>query len=97
MALKNRHLVFAKNCSNAHGSFAKGDVARGAFSEQLVADYLAVGILLEAKDTGTPITTETGSEAQAPADVPEAELGNTEQATETDQAPASTTKPRGKR
>ncbi len=39
MALENRHLVFAKNCSNAHGSFAKGDVARGAFSEQLVADY----------------------------------------------------------
>jgi hypothetical protein len=47
MALKNRHLVFAKNCSNAHGTFAKGDAARGAFSDQLVADYLAVGILVE--------------------------------------------------
>jgi hypothetical protein len=94
MALKNRHLVFAKNCSNQHGSFAKGDVARGAFSPQLVADYLAVGILLEAKDTGTPITTETGKEAEAAGDAAEAELGNTDQAPEADQAPASTTKPR---
>ena len=76
MALKNRHLVFAKNCSNAHGTFAKGDVARGAFSDQLVADYLAVGILVE---------------REAPADVPEAEFGNTEQATE--QAPEADTAP----
>jgi hypothetical protein len=68
MALKNRHLVFAKNCSNQHGTFAKGDVARGAFSPQLVADYLAVGILVEAKDTGTPITTETGKETEAAPD-----------------------------
>lgn len=49
MALKNRHLVFAKNCTNAHGSFSKGDTARGAFSDQLVADYLAAGILVEGK------------------------------------------------
>jgi hypothetical protein len=94
MALKNRHLVFAKNCSNAHGTFAKGDVARGAFSDQLVADYLAVGILVEAKDTGTPITTKTGGEAEAPADVPEAEFGNTDQAPEADPAPAPVTKSR---
>lgn len=64
MALKNRHLVFAKNCTNAHGSFAKGDTARGAFSDQLVADYLAAGILVEGK---------------AP-DVAEKTFGNTEQA-----------------
>ncbi len=87
MALENRHLVFAKNCSNAHGTFAKGDVARGAFSEQLVADYLAVGILVE---------------REAPGDAAEAEFGIAEQATEAgaeadaeaDQAPASTTKSR---
>ena len=79
MALKNRHLVFAKNCSNAHGTFAKGDAARGAFSDQLVADYLAVGILVE---------------REAPDDVPEAEFGNTEQATEADPAPAPITKSR---
>ena len=79
MALKNRHLVFAKNCSNAHGTFAKGDVARGAFSPQLVADYLAVGLLVE---------------REAPADVPEAEFGNAEQATEAGPAPAPATKSR---
>jgi hypothetical protein len=90
MALKNRHLVFAKNCSNAHGAFAKGDVARGAFSDQLVADYLAVGILFEAKDTGTPITTKTGSEAEASADVTLTDEGDmpAEQAPEADPAPA---------
>jgi hypothetical protein len=92
MALKNRHLVFAKNCSNAHGTFAKGDVARGAFSPQLVADYLAVGILVEAKDTGTPITTKTGSEAEAPADVTLTNEGNKDP-----EAAAPTTKPRSKR
>jgi|GEM_PF-4509373 len=47
MAIKNRHLVFAKNCTNAHGTFANGSPARGAFSDQLVADYLAVGILVD--------------------------------------------------
>lgn len=62
MALKNRHLVFAKNCTNAHGTFAKGEAARGAFSDQLVVDYLAAGILVEGK---------------AP-DVAETDFGNTE-------------------
>ena len=37
----------------------------GCFQRQLVADYLAVGILVETKDTGTPITTETGKETEA--------------------------------
>lgn len=61
MALKNRHLAFAKNCTNAHGTFAKGDTARGAFSDQLVADYLAAGILVD----------------RTPADDPEADFGST--------------------
>ena len=69
MALKNRHLVFAKNCSNAHGTFAKGDVARGAFSDQLVADYLAVGILVEREAPADVTLTNEGNkdpEAAAP-------------------------------
>jgi hypothetical protein len=81
MALKNRHLVFAKNCSNAHGTFAKGDVARGAFSEQLVADYLAVGILVERTPAPDVTLTDEG-------DMP------TEQATEADPAPTPVTKSR---
>jgi hypothetical protein len=43
----NRVYVFAKNCTNDHGSFAKGDKARGAFAPELVAAYVAAGILVE--------------------------------------------------
>lgn len=43
----NRLYVFAKRCTNDHGTFAPGDKARGAFSEELVASYLAAGILVE--------------------------------------------------
>lgn len=69
MALKNRHLVFAKNCTNAHGSFAKGDTARGAFSDQLVADYVAAGILVEGKAPDVALTHE-GDIANGPTDTP---------------------------
>lgn len=43
----NRHYVFAKNCTNDHGRFVKGDKARGAFSPELVASYVECGILVE--------------------------------------------------
>jgi hypothetical protein len=42
----NRAYVFAKNCTNDHGAFVKGDKARGAFSPALIASYLAAGILV---------------------------------------------------
>lgn len=42
----NRLYVFAKNCTNDHGHFVKGDPARGAFSADLVAAYLAAGVLV---------------------------------------------------
>lgn len=44
----DRSLVFAKRCTNGHGSFAKGDRARGAFPQSLVDTYLQVGILVKA-------------------------------------------------
>lgn len=37
--------VFLKNCTNAHGHFKAGDRGRGAFSDQLVADYVRFGIM----------------------------------------------------
>ena len=43
----NRLYVFAKRCTNDHGSFEPGDKARGAFSDELVASYVAAGILVE--------------------------------------------------
>lgn len=43
----NRLYVFAKNCTNDHGRFVKGDKARGAFSPELVASYVECGILVE--------------------------------------------------
>jgi len=46
----NRIYVFAKTCTNDHGSFAKGDKARGAFSDDLVASYIEAGILIHASD-----------------------------------------------
>ncbi len=46
----NRRYVFSKNCTNDHGSFAKGDKARGAFAPELVHSYLAAGILVPASD-----------------------------------------------
>lgn len=46
----NRAYVFAKNCVNDHGSFAVGGKARGAFAPELVASYLAAGILVETTD-----------------------------------------------
>lgn len=45
----NRRYVFAKHCTNDHGTFAKGDKARGAFSADLVGAYVAAGILVEVK------------------------------------------------
>jgi len=45
----NRGYVFAKNCTNDHGTFVIGDKARGAFSPELVASYVAAGILVEVK------------------------------------------------
>lgn len=42
-----KQYVFAKTCTNDHGSFAKGDKARGAFHADLVASYVAAGILIE--------------------------------------------------
>lgn len=83
MALKNRHLVFAKNCNNTHGHFVKGDVARGAFSDQLVADYLAVGILVDR----TPPKATLIDEGDKPTDVAETTLESAEQA----ETPAPTT------
>lgn len=46
----NRAYIFAKNCTNSHGSFVKGDKARGAFSAKLVKSYLEVGILVPASE-----------------------------------------------
>ena len=46
----NRLYVFAKTCTNDHGTFAKGDKARGAFSDELIASYLEAGILINASD-----------------------------------------------
>lgn len=47
----NRLFVFAKNCTNTHGSFKKGDKARGAFSQELIDAYLQAGILAKMPDT----------------------------------------------
>jgi hypothetical protein len=44
----NRLYIFGKTCTNDHGTFAKGDKARGAFAPELVAAYLAAGILVPA-------------------------------------------------
>lgn len=41
----NRLYAFTKNCTNTHGSFKKGDNARGAFSQELIDAYLQAGIL----------------------------------------------------
>lgn len=43
----NRVYVFKANCVNDHGAFVIGDKARGAFSAELVASYVAAGILIE--------------------------------------------------
>lgn len=43
----NMVYMFAKNCTNDHGSFAKGDKARGAFDLEMVAAYVEAGILVE--------------------------------------------------
>lgn len=45
----NRLYVFAKNCTNDHGKFVRGDKARGSFSPDLVHSYLAAGILVPAQ------------------------------------------------
>ncbi len=42
-----RQYVFAKNCTNTHGTFKKGDNARGAFSTDLIDAYLQAGILVK--------------------------------------------------
>jgi L-fucose isomerase-like protein len=46
----NRVYVFTANCVNDHGAFVIGDKARGAFAPELVAGYLAAGILVERND-----------------------------------------------
>lgn len=46
----NRVYVFAKTCTNDHGTFAKGDKARGAFSADLVKSYVECGILVPVND-----------------------------------------------
>lgn len=46
-ALENAALVFAKNCTNDHGTFVKGNPARRAFSKALVDSYLECGILVK--------------------------------------------------
>lgn len=46
----NRLYVFAKTCTNDHGTFTKGDKARGSFSDDLVNSYLEAGILIHASD-----------------------------------------------
>lgn len=46
----NRRYVFAKNCVNDFGRFAVGDAARGAFPADLVASYLAAGVLVERRN-----------------------------------------------
>ena len=46
-ALENADLVFAKNCTNTHGTFVKGDPARRAFSKDLVDSYVDCGILVK--------------------------------------------------
>lgn len=54
----NRLYVFAKTCTNDHGHFAKGDKARGAFAPELVASYLAAGVLVPV-DPATPAEPDT--------------------------------------
>lgn len=46
----NRLYVFAKTCTNDHGTFAKGEKARGSFSDDLVQSYIDAGILIHASD-----------------------------------------------
>ena len=45
-AVINADLVFAKNCTNDHGVFVKGDPARRSFSKDLTDSYLTAGILV---------------------------------------------------
>ena len=45
-AVQNAEYVFAKNCTNDHGTFVKGDPARRSFSKDLTDSYLAAGILV---------------------------------------------------
>ena len=42
--------VPANNCVNDFGRFAVGDAARGAFPTDLVASYLAAGVLVERRN-----------------------------------------------
>jgi hypothetical protein len=42
-----KYYTFAKNCTNKHGRFKKGDKSRGAFAPDLIATYLALGILVD--------------------------------------------------
>jgi hypothetical protein len=46
----NRAYVFAANCVNDFGRFAKGDKARGAFPDELVKSYVKCGILVEVRN-----------------------------------------------
>lgn len=45
--VKVKYYVFAKNCTNDHGSFKKGDKSRGAFAPELIKSYLESGILVD--------------------------------------------------
>lgn len=50
----SRLYIFAKHCTNNHGSFQKGDKARGAFTPELIESYLAAGILIKAPPQSAP-------------------------------------------
>ena len=45
---ENLEYVFAKNATNDHGTFIKGQRARGAFHGDLVKTYVRLGILVKA-------------------------------------------------
>jgi len=45
MATDFRNLIFQKNGANSFGPFKKGDHARGAYPDDLIESYLAIGIL----------------------------------------------------
>lgn len=56
----NRHYVFARRCTNDFGHFAVGERARGAFPPELVASYLAAGVLVDAPAAPAPVTAAKG-------------------------------------
>jgi hypothetical protein len=47
MQTPTKYYTFAKNCTNQFGSFKRGDRSRGAFPDDLIKSYLAIGILVD--------------------------------------------------